>query len=106
MNNTFYKDDYLRKLNSFMMKHLESKKNVNILEFGVRKGISTKIFLDICKNSGSKLYSVDVDDYSNLFNDPNWTFIHTRDDNFNEIEKIIPKKFEIIYLKLKLSSLV
>tara|TARA_B000000565_G_C23574578_1_gene296745 strand:- start:84 stop:227 length:144 start_codon:yes stop_codon:yes gene_type:complete len=45
MNNTFYKDDYLRKLNSFMMKHLESKKNVNILEFGVRKGISTKIFL-------------------------------------------------------------
>ena len=26
MNNTFYKDDYLRKLNSFMMKHLESKK--------------------------------------------------------------------------------
>lgn len=98
MNNTFYKDDYLRKLNSFMMKHLESKKNVNILEFGVRKGISTKIFLDICKNSGSKLYSVDVDDYSNLFNDPNWTFIHTRDDNFNEIEKIIPKKFEIIYL--------
>ena len=67
MNNTFYKDDYLRKLNSFMMKHLESKKNVNILEFGVEK-VFHKNFLDICKNSGSKLYSVDVDDYSNLFN--------------------------------------
>ena len=92
MSNTFYKDDYLRKLNSFMMKHLEGKKNVNILEFGVRKGVSTQMFLDMCKNNESKLYSVDVDDYSNLFNDPNWTFINTRDDNFNEIEKKIPKE--------------
>ena len=98
MNKDFLKNDYLRKLNDFMVKHLEGKQNVNILEFGVRKGISTKIFLDICRKNSSKLYSIDVDNYSHLFEDSNWKFIHARDDDFEEIEKITPEKFELIYL--------
>ena len=98
MNKDFLKNDYLRKLNDFMVKHLEGKQNVNILEFGVRKGISTKIFLDICRKNSSKLYSIDVDNYSHVFEDSNWKFIHARDDDFEEIEKITPEKFELIYL--------
>ena len=44
------------------------------------------------------LYSVDVNDYSKKFISTNWKFIHSRDDNFYKIEKIIPERFNIIYL--------
>ena len=44
---------------------------LNILEFGVHAGYSTSLFLDICNLNNGKLYSVDLNDYSNNFNDPN-----------------------------------
>ena len=40
------------------------KKDGLILEFGVREGRSTKMFLDLCRVNAGKLLSVDVDDYS------------------------------------------
>ena len=44
------------------------------------------------------MYSVDIDDYSSLFDDKNWKFIKSRDDNFDFIERMIPGKLDIIYL--------
>ena len=81
-----------------MMNEIQNKENLKILEFGVRKGISTKMFLELCKKNNGKLYSVDLEDYSDIVKDDNWTFIHCRDDNFEKIEKIIPEEFDIIYL--------
>tara|TARA_B100001121_G_C18606676_1_gene582188 strand:- start:288 stop:935 length:648 start_codon:yes stop_codon:yes gene_type:complete len=70
-----------------------------ILEFGVSgKALSTSIFLETCNQKNGKLYSVDVVDYSYHFVSENWKFIHSKDDNFEFIQKQIPKKFDIIYL--------
>tara|TARA_B100000989_G_scaffold285589_1_gene253436 strand:- start:17643 stop:18257 length:615 start_codon:yes stop_codon:yes gene_type:complete len=90
--------DYDYKIEVFLKNQIQEISNPNILEFGVREGRSTKIFLDLCKKKNGKLFSVDVDDYSNLFNDENWTFLKTRDDNFEFLEHKLPKKFDIIYL--------
>jgi len=91
-------NDYIYKFNSFVGKELISLKDLIILEFGVKEGRSTKIFLQHCKKNGGKLYSVDVNDYKEKFNDSNWTFIQSRDDNFDYLENKLPKKFDVIYL--------
>ena len=70
------------KVSNFIYEDIKDIKNPQILEFGVRAGHSTKFFLDLCKKNNGKCISVDIDDYSNLFNDENWTFIHSKDDNF------------------------
>jgi len=90
--------DYNYKFNSFVGSQLESLKNPTILEFGVKEGRSTKIFLQHCKKNGGKLFSVDIDDYKRKFDDTNWTFIQSRDDSFDYLENQLPKKFDIIYL--------
>lgn len=80
-------------------KELNKLENPSILEFGVSgKALSTSIFLKKCIEKNGHLYSVDVIDYSNHFNSKNWKFIHSKDDNFDFIEKNIPDKFDIIYL--------
>ena len=89
---------YDYKIDIFLEKQIQNIDNPNILEFGVKEGRSTKIFLDICKKKNGKLFSVDVDDYSNLFDDPNWNFIKSRDDNFELLKNKLPEKFDIIYL--------
>ena len=68
------------------------------LEFGVHAGYSTSLFLDVCKLNNGKLYSVDVNDYSKSFSDSNWTFIKSRDDNFDYIEKLIPDEIDVILI--------
>ncbi len=90
--------DYDYKIKVFLESQIQEMSEPNILEFGVKEGRSTKIFLDLCKKKGGKLFSVDVDDYSNLFDDTNWTFLKTRDDNFEFLKKKLPKKFDLIYL--------
>ena len=90
--------DYDYKIKVFLESQIQGMSEPSILEFGVREGRSTKIFLDLCKKKNGKLFSVDIDDYSSLFNDKNWTFLKTRDDNFEFLEKKLPKKFDIIYL--------
>ena len=91
-------NDYIYKFNSFVAKELISLKDLTILEFGVKEGRSTKIFLQHCEKNGGKLYSIDVNDYKDKFNDSNWTFIQSRDDDFDYLENKLPKKFDIIYL--------
>jgi predicted O-methyltransferase YrrM len=89
---------YDYKIDIFLEQQIKDIDNLNILEFGVKEGRSTKIFLDICKKKNGKLFSVDINDYSNLFDDPNWTFIKSRDDDFKFLKNKLPEKFDIIYL--------
>ena len=91
-------NEYIYKLERFVFNDLLNINNPIILEFGVRHGISTRKFLDLCDKKNGKLFSIDVDDCSNLFSNVNWKFIHCRDDNFEFVEKIIPKEFDLIYL--------
>ena len=56
-------------------------KKIKILEFGVDKGISTSLFLRYCERTNSKLFSIDIIDYSKLFNNTKWKFLKSRDDN-------------------------
>jgi len=91
-------NNYSYKLEQFLVKDLRKIQNINILEFGVRKGISTKLFLEIARLNNGRVYSVDIDDCSNLFNDKNWNFFKTRDDNFDYIQKNVPSQLDVIYL--------
>ena len=72
--------------------------NINILELGVREGISTKKFLEICNQNNGKLVSIDIDDCSKVSNDKRWTFIHSSDDNFEIVDKEINSKLDLIYI--------
>ena len=90
--------DYIRKFNSFITSQIKDIKKINIIEFGVKEGRSTKIFLDLCKKNSGKLFSVDVDNYGYKFADPNWTFIHSRDDNFELLDTKLPTEIDVIYL--------
>tara|TARA_B100000902_G_C27294325_1_gene909031 strand:+ start:1551 stop:2174 length:624 start_codon:yes stop_codon:yes gene_type:complete len=91
-------DQYLSKIQAAFMDDLNKIAQPKILEFGVRHGQSTKMFLDVCERKNGHLYSVDVDDYSNKFKSDKWKFIHCRDDNFNLVEQHIPKELDAIYL--------
>ena len=90
--------DYNYKFNSFVASQLENKENIKIVEFGVKEGRSTKIFLEYCKKNKGKLFSVDIDDYKHKFNDPNWVFIKSRDDNFDYLNDKLPTEIDLIYL--------
>lgn len=92
------KDEYSYKLDNFIFDDIKNLNSPIFLEFGVRKGISTKKFLDICREKNGKLYSVDIDDCSNVTKDINWKFIKSRDDNFSFLENQIPKIFDIILI--------
>ena len=82
----------------YIKKFISDIKNINILEFGVMHGRSTKMFLEICDNMEGTLTSIDINDHKNLFNNPRWKFIQSRDDNFDLINQIENKKFDIIYI--------
>jgi len=98
MSKTIKNSLSIEKLNFFIKNDLIKKKNLNILEFGVHAGISTKLFLQIIRRNKGKLISVDTVNYKHLFKDKNWVFLNCRDDNFKYINKFINKKFDLIYL--------
>ena len=89
---------YEYKLKKFFENELNDISNPKILEFGVREGRSTKILLDYCKKNNGELFSIDIEDYSNLFSDKNWHFIKSRDDDFDNLKSKIPDEFDFIYL--------
>ena len=91
-------DNFYKKISNFIFEHEKHKKNINILEFGVRKGISTKMFLKLCDVNKGKLIPVDVDDFSKLHKNDNWTFLNMRDDNIEEIKNYIDYPFDIILI--------
>ena len=89
-----------RKFKDFVFSSSKDIKNPNILEFGVsERGMSTQFFLDICEKNDGKLISIDSNKNAKKFKSEKWKFISSRDDNFDEINKIISKDlFDIIYL--------
>ena len=89
---------YFEKLKETFYQDLIKIKKPTILEFGVRQGVSTKMFIEVCERNGGKLYSIDIDDYSKKFSTSVWKFIHSRDDNYEYVTKKIPNKFDFIYL--------
>ena len=90
--------NYIYKLQKEIIPRIDKISNINILELGVQKGTSTNIFLEICDKNDGYLTSVDVDDCSEVSDNPRWTFIKTRDDNFNLIKNEFLEKIDVIYL--------
>lgn len=90
--------NYLNKLKNIIGDDLVNFRNPVILEFGVREGISTSYFIEVCKKNNGKLFSVDISDCSKLYDDHCWNFIQSRDDNFEYLKKKIPEKFDLIFL--------
>ena len=91
-------DDFDYKLDSSLFPIVKEIDKPIILELGVQKGRSTKKFLEICEKNNGKLYSVDIDDCSNVTKDENWQFYKTRDDNFEYIKNKIPEKIDILFI--------
>ena len=44
----------------YIKKHIKNIQKINILEFGVMNGRSTKMFLDLCDDLDGTLNSVDI----------------------------------------------
>ena len=82
----------------YIVNLIKKIENINILELGVREGISTKRFIEVCNRNNGKLTSIDIDDCSKVLHDSNWKFIHSSDDNFDYIDKKIDKNFDFLYI--------
>lgn len=91
-------NEYDKKLKDFFMEELKLVKAPKIVEFGVRKGISTKMFIDICEKNNGFLHSVDCDDFTNVSDSRYWKFHLTRDDNFDYLDQEIPDGIDLFYL--------
>ena len=91
-------DEYSLKLDNSLIPIISSINSPIILELGVENGRSTKKFLEICSNKNGKVYSVDIDDCSNVSNDKNWKFFRSRDDNFDYIKSNIPNKIDVLFI--------
>ena len=91
-------DDFDYKLDSSLFPLIKKINKPIILELGVQKGRSTKKFLEICEQNGGKLFSIDLDDCSDVSNDKNWQFFKSRDDNFEFIKTKIPEKIDILFI--------
>jgi len=83
---------------NYIIQKIKNIQNINILELGVLKGDSTKKFLDICDSNNGFLTSVDIEDCSDVSKNDRWKFIHSSDDNFEKIDKIISKNFDLIFI--------
>ena len=83
---------------NYLIKKIKHIQNINILELGVQNGLSTKYFIELCESNNGLLTSVDIDDCSNVAKSDKWTFIHSSDDNFEKIDKIIPTTLDLIFI--------
>ena len=91
-------NDHYRKLINFVYEKIKHIEEPTILEFGVREGVSTKMFIELCEARSGNLYSIDVRDCKSVSKSKRWNFIQSRDDNFDLIKNKIPEKFDIIFL--------
>src|SRR6266566_8705318 len=71
----------------------------NVLEIGVRTGISTSALLCGVEEHGGHVYSVDVDNCLIFAEHPQWTFLHKN--SVVEKESIlaaIPKELDLLFI--------
>ena len=78
--------------------YIKNIDNPFILELGVREGVSTKMFLEVCDKNNGNLISVDILDCSKVSSNPRWKFIHSSDDNFELINKLLNQKIDILFI--------
>jgi len=83
---------------SYIKQITDKIKFPRILELGVQKGNSTKMFLELCDKNDGYLISVDIDDCSHVSSNKRWKFIHSSDDNFNLINNKINEKLDLIFI--------
>ena len=91
-------DEYGYKLDNFLFPLISKIVKPNILEFGVENGRSTLKFLDLCHKNNGYLFSVDTVDCSKITKNSRWSFLQTRDDNFELVKSKIPAQLDVIYL--------
>ena len=82
----------------YIIERIKNIQKIQILELGVQNGSSTKKFIELCDSNDGFLTSIDIDDCSNVIKSDRWKFIHSSDDNFDKIDKIIPKVFDFIFI--------
>ena len=82
----------------YMIEKIKHFQDIQILELGVKEGTSTKKFIELCDANNGFLTSIDINDCSSVVKSDRWKFIHSSDDNFEIIDKIIPKTFDFIFI--------
>ena len=82
----------------YIIEKIKNIQKIQILELGVQSGASTKKFIELCNANNGFLTSIDIDDCSNVIKSKRWKFIHSSDDNFEIIDKIISKTFDFIFI--------
>lgn len=83
------KDLYQKK---FLYDSIINIKKPIILEFGVNTGASTSIFAHVAEQNNGHVYSIDINDCSDVVISDNWSFLKIND---LEIKKIL-ESFEIL----------
>ena len=91
-------DEYSYKLDKFLFPLISNITKPNILEFGVENGRSTIKFLNLCHQNDGYLYSGDPVDCSKVTKDSRWSFLQTRDDNFEIVKSKLPAQLDVIFL--------
>jgi predicted O-methyltransferase YrrM len=82
----------------YMIEKIKHFQDIQILELGVKEGTSTKKFIELCDANNGFLTSIDINDCSSVVKSDRWKFIHSSDDNFYELDKIIPKDLDFIFI--------
>ena len=82
----------------YIIKKIQHIEKIQILELGVRHGLSTKKFIELCDSNDGFLTSVDIKDCSDVIKSDRWKFIHASDDNFKKVDKFITKHLDLIFI--------
>ena len=82
----------------YIIEKIKDIQKIQILELGVQRGSSTKRFIELCNTSDGFLTSIDIDDCSKVVKSDRWKFIHSSDDDFEKIDKIISDSLDFIFI--------
>ena len=80
-------DNHLR----IMAEFIEEKKNPVILEFGVERGSSTRVFTWLAEQIDGNVYSIDINDCSQAASSKNWHFFQSDDLKVDNILEKFPE---------------
>jgi len=87
IKNLINKDNHLRIMSEF----LERKKDPVVLEFGVERGSSTKVFTWLAEQINGNIYSIDISDCSQVISSKNWHFFQSDDLKIENILERFPE---------------
>jgi predicted O-methyltransferase YrrM len=84
----------------FIYREIQNIENIRILELGVRRGLSTSLFLKTCEDNNGRMISIDIEDCGHLYKNDRWNFICTRDDDYEKIDNEILKigGLDVVYI--------